>query len=397
MNLATNADAAEQFLEKARQRRSEGDIVAAIRFAKKAKALNGALSLPVDAFIQSLNAKAHHHGMASMSSSSSDSLSGSEPATPTAAEPEEGSPEEKQTISFILNCKTHYEVLGVDKNADEVAIRKSYKKLALKVHPDRCRAKNTDEAFKRVQRALETLTDSDKRRRYDMYGNDDPQAAQSYSGRESQYGYRRAETVFNNDDAVEEVLRAFGFMTGPRLRRTHPGARHSQEYARTQAQYAHQRQQQQQQEQQSQPGGFMLYNVLPFLLFILLIVLNSASYSSRSSLPPEVCLAKTKACNFQKHLEDGLVFFVSDPNYDSWYRTDVERLVHEKYRSLEKECEGQRRIVNERMMNYMTSHPDISEIAEIRHMFETPTALRSCHLLDDLLSQKVSKTNKRSM
>jgi len=60
-----------------------------------------------------------------------------------------------------------YEVLGVEKNADEKDIRKAYRKLAVKHHPD----KGGDEAlFKEISAAYEILSDADKRSKYDKYG-----------------------------------------------------------------------------------------------------------------------------------------------------------------------------------------------------------------------------------
>jgi len=73
------------------------------------------------------------------------------------------------------NNKDYYKTLGVDKNADESTIKKAYRKLALKWHPDR----NTDnkkemaeKKFKEINEAYEVLGDPEKRRRYDSGGFD---------------------------------------------------------------------------------------------------------------------------------------------------------------------------------------------------------------------------------
>lgn len=63
---------------------------------------------------------------------------------------------------------THYERLGVARDADTAAIRKAYRKLALKCHPDVCKDKDAEERFKQLGEAHDVLTDSNKRYFYDM-------------------------------------------------------------------------------------------------------------------------------------------------------------------------------------------------------------------------------------
>ncbi len=68
--------------------------------------------------------------------------------------------------------RDYYEVLGVNKDADEGAIKKAYRKLALKYHPDRNPDdKEAEEKFKEAAEAYEVLSDAQKRARYDRYGH----------------------------------------------------------------------------------------------------------------------------------------------------------------------------------------------------------------------------------
>ncbi|WP_241630240.1 molecular chaperone DnaJ [Rosenbergiella nectarea] len=66
----------------------------------------------------------------------------------------------------------YYEILGVSKSADEREIKKAYKRLAMKFHPDRNPGNaEAEEKFKEVKEAYEILTDDQKRAAYDQYGH----------------------------------------------------------------------------------------------------------------------------------------------------------------------------------------------------------------------------------
>ncbi len=71
-----------------------------------------------------------------------------------------------------MSKRDYYDVLGVSKSASERDIKKAYKKLAMKYHPDRTQGdKAMEEKFKEIQEAYEILTDDNKRAAYDQYGH----------------------------------------------------------------------------------------------------------------------------------------------------------------------------------------------------------------------------------
>jgi curved DNA-binding protein len=71
-----------------------------------------------------------------------------------------------------MQYKDYYEILGVSRGSDADEMKRAYRKLARKFHPDVSKEKNAEERFKEVQEAYEVLRDPDKRAAYDQLGRD---------------------------------------------------------------------------------------------------------------------------------------------------------------------------------------------------------------------------------
>lgn len=81
-------------------------------------------------------------------------------------------PEQSKEVKEFLkrNKDDYYSILGVEKSASQDELKKAYKKLALKFHPDKNQAPGADEAFKTISVAFSVLGDEEKRRNFDRYG-----------------------------------------------------------------------------------------------------------------------------------------------------------------------------------------------------------------------------------
>lgn len=110
--------------------------------------------------------------------------------------------------------RDYYEVLGISKTATEDEIKKAYRQLAKKYHPDTSTEENAQEKFKEVQEAYEVLKDSQKRAQYDRFGHQDPNAnfGSGFSGGFSGFG------------GFEDILNAF---TGGGFGRQSRGSSHT--------------------------------------------------------------------------------------------------------------------------------------------------------------------------
>lgn len=112
--------------------------------------------------------------------------------------------------------RDYYEILGITKTATADEIKKAYRNLALKYHPDRVlpdKKKEAEEKFKEVSEAYEVLMDPQKKATYDQYGHagvDSSFRPGGFDMRQDFHHYEDLKDIFGGFD-INELLRGFGF------------------------------------------------------------------------------------------------------------------------------------------------------------------------------------------
>ncbi|SCZ90290.1 BZ3500_MvSof-1268-A1-R1_Chr9g10779 [Microbotryum saponariae] len=190
-----NSEAAQQALELARRHYNSDNLDSALRFIKKsvslhptteAKALLQKIeSAQANAARTSATSSATSQGTtrptsrkptASTSAASSSSSSSSSSTSTQAEAPKarDYTPAQIALVKKVKACKVteYYAILGLDKACSDSDIKKAYRKLALGLHPDKCGAPGTEEAFKMVSKAFQVLSDGNKRAIFDQTGSD---------------------------------------------------------------------------------------------------------------------------------------------------------------------------------------------------------------------------------
>ena len=126
----------------------------------------------------------------------------------------------------------YYEILGVQKGASDDEIKKAYRKLALKYHPDRNRGdKSSEETFKKISEAYAVLSDPEKRQQFDTFGSSGFHQRYSaddiFRGTDFNSILKDFNMGFNGGSGFEQI---FSQMFGGGARRTSPEKGQNVEY-----------------------------------------------------------------------------------------------------------------------------------------------------------------------
>lgn len=207
-----NKDEALRCLKIGKDALGTGDRSRALKFISKAQRLDP--TIPVDDLLSNLESENPTNESVSPSGSSKppeNSDSDVRHRVPAAGSSSSGAgsyTEEQITIvSEIKRKKDYYEILGLEKTCSVEDIRKAYRKLSLKVHPDKNKSPGSEEAFKKVSKAFQCLSDEENRKQYDLVGPDEP----VYERRTARRGHTSNGFYYNADVDAEEIFRNFFF------------------------------------------------------------------------------------------------------------------------------------------------------------------------------------------
>jgi len=322
-----------------------GDKDRALKFLNKSKSMYSPLTSEVDAIINSIKNQSHNnsndnnnnnasHSTKSDSSKSHPTASSSTSAHHASSTAKSYTKEQHEEVIKIKKCKTHYEVLGIEKTASEEEIKKAYKKIAFRLHPDKNSAPGAEEAFKKVGAAFACLRDKERRAAYDQYGSDTPQTSSGFRpGRSGTYAtYGNGFQQFSDEDFYDLFASVFGAGFA------HPDFQMRTRY--TQAQYP--RRPQQERARAKENPLAPLRNLLPLLLLLLVSLMNFGG----SHEPPVFAFQKSLQYPIERTTQTAnLPYYVNnafevDYSQDSRKLWEVEKQVLQYYaQHLRRECE----------------------------------------------------------
>lgn len=218
--------------------------------------------------------------------------------------------EQLSSVQGIRKCKDYYEILGISQDCSEDDLKKAYKKMALKFHPDKNHAPGATEAFKAIGNAFAVLSDPVKRKRYDQFGSEAEQASVPHHN--AHHDYTRG---FEADISTEDLFNIFfggggGFASGRgttrymfHQTRFHPQQRHHGAEANDENSYA------------------ALLRLSPLLLVIILSLLNSFFTAD-----PLYTLQRESKYTMKRETVNLKIAYFVKPDFSNTFRGDLRKL-----------------------------------------------------------------------
>ncbi|XP_064314932.1 dnaJ homolog subfamily C member 18 isoform X2 [Phalacrocorax carbo] len=236
--------------------------------------------------------------------------------------------EQLDGVRRIKRCRNYYEILGVERDASEEDLKKAYRKLALKFHPDKNRAPGATEAFKAIGNAFAVLSNPEKRLRYDEFGSDQEHVS---TGQARHYNYY---TEFEADITPEEIFNVFfggHFPTG-NIHMFSNVARDAHYYPRRQRNERAWTQEQEEEENRPQNSYSAFIQLMPVFIIIIVSVVTQLMATN----PPYSLFYKSSIGHvISRETENLQVPYYVDKNFERNYQgaelQELEKTVEKDY------------------------------------------------------------------
>ncbi|CAI5774618.1 J domain-containing protein [Podarcis lilfordi] len=220
-------------------------------------------------------------------------------------------------VKRVKQCKDYYEILGVSRDSSDEDLKKAYRKLALKFHPDKNHAPGATEAFKAIGNAYAVLSNPEKRKQYDQFG--DAKVSPTRHGH-SPTDFNRG---FEADISPEDLFNMF-FGGGFPSSNVHV-------YSNGRMRYTY-HQRQDRREHQGDGGLGLFVQLMPILILIIVSALSQMMVSS----PPYSLSHRPSVGHIYKRTTEHLKvsYFVADNFAEEYTGTNlknVERSVEDDY------------------------------------------------------------------
>ncbi|XP_063077829.1 dnaJ homolog subfamily B member 12b isoform X2 [Engraulis encrasicolus] len=280
--------------------------------------------------------------------------------------------EQLDAVKRIKQCKDYYETLGVKKDASEEDLKKAYRKLALKFHPDKNHAPGATEAFKAIGNAYAVLSNNDKRRQYDNLGEE--------RANPSRQGPSAGD--FEADISPEDLFNMF-FGGGFPSSNVHV-------YSNGRMRYQHHRAERR---EPRRDGGLAFFvQIMPVLILVIVSALSQLMVAN----PPYSLSFSPSQGHTNKRLTEHLrvPYYVNDrfsKEYHGGNLKSVERSVEDDYISnLRNNCWKEKQ--QKEGLLYRARYFGDSELYQRAQRMGTP----SCTRLSEVSSQKISIYKERA-
>lgn len=335
--MESNRGEADKCLELAMKFIRQGSKDKAEKFVRKAERL-----FPSRRIQEVLNL-IHQMGSEEGAGADERQSSGSVPPSPTSSNEDEASTssapanftqEQVEAVKKIRRCKNYYEILGVSKEASEAELKKSYRKLALGFHPDKNKAPGAGEAFKAIGNAYAVLSSPEKKRQYDLYGEEEVSSARNNrrNPRGGFYEYEDPSYGFQGDMTAEEIFNMFfgGGMPGSNVY-VRRGGRWQRQQGQNGGETAqHEHSHTGHSHHQGDTSGFSaIFQLLPILLLVVVSMLSSLLVTD-----PLFSLEASHKYNIQQKTSNLKVAFYVKESFRNEFtgsRRKLERQIEEEY------------------------------------------------------------------